>query len=105
MSKGGGSLAGAAALLLVAPGIHAQITAEDFDVNRAQLMQEQMFVPYIVDDTRRLRDVLDVGWLDEETPLLLFADDVGAMAFLTEQLAYHHIAQGEIAGEPWMVSF
>ncbi len=96
---------GAAALLLVAPGIHAQVTAEDFDVNRALLMQEQMFVPYIVDGTRGLRDVLEDGALDKETPLLLFADDVGAMAFLTEQLAYHHIAQGEIAGEPWMVSF
>ena len=24
---------------------------------------------------------------------------------LTDQMAYHHVAQGDIAGEPWMVSF
>jgi hypothetical protein len=27
------------------------------------------------------------------------------VALVTDQMAYHHVAQGEIAGEPWMVSF
>jgi hypothetical protein len=26
------------------------------------------------------------------------------LALLTKQMVYHHVAQGEIAGEPWMVS-
>jgi hypothetical protein len=29
----------------------------------------------------------------------------GRLAFLTDQMAYHHVAQGEMNGEPWMVSF
>jgi hypothetical protein len=31
--------------------------------------------------------------------------DAGALALLTQQMSYHHLAQGEMAGEPWMVSF
>ena len=27
------------------------------------------------------------------------------LTFLTMQMSYHHIAQGDLAGEPWMVSF
>jgi hypothetical protein len=29
----------------------------------------------------------------------------GLLAFLTDQMVYHHVAQGETNGEPWMVSF
>ena len=29
----------------------------------------------------------------------------GRLAFVMDQLAYHHVAQGELRGEPWMVSF
>jgi hypothetical protein len=31
--------------------------------------------------------------------------EAGRLALVTDQMAYHHVAQGEIAGEPWMVSF
>ena len=27
------------------------------------------------------------------------------LALSTMQMSYHHVAQGELAGEPWMVSF
>jgi len=27
------------------------------------------------------------------------------LALVTRQMAYHHVAQGELAGEPWMVTF
>jgi hypothetical protein len=26
------------------------------------------------------------------------------LALLTKQMIYHHVAQGEMSGEPWMVS-
>ena len=83
----------------------AQVTAETFDLERAWFGDEAMFVPFQVEETRLLRDALADGTIKKETALLVFEHEIGTLAFLTQQLAYHHIAQGEIAGEPWMVSF
>ena len=44
----------------------------------------------------RLRD-------DEE--LLVFERSGQARALLVRQMAYHHVAQGELAGEPYLVTF
>ena len=27
------------------------------------------------------------------------------LALVMDQMAYHHVAQGDMMGEPWMVSF
>jgi len=37
----------------------------------------------------------------------LIAFERGGMhrAFLAREMAYHHVAQGELAGEPYLVSF
>ena len=37
--------------------------------------------------------------------LLLMERDGAAIAFLARQMAYHHVAQGEFAGEPYLISF
>ncbi len=83
----------------------AQATADNFDVDRAFLGDETMFVPFEVTETRPLADVLEDGTLSGGTALLVFDHEMGKLAFVTQQLAYHHVAQGEMAGEPWMVSF
>lgn len=83
----------------------AQVTAETFDLERAWFSDEVMFVPFQVEETRLLIDALADGTVEMETALLVFEHEIGTLAFLTQQLAYHHIAQGEMAGEPWMVSF
>lgn len=92
-------------VLLTAGGASAQVTAETFDLRRAWFGDEVMFVPFQVEETRLLRDALADGTVKKETALLVFEHEIGTLAFLTQQLAYHHIAQGDIAGEPWMVSF
>lgn len=83
----------------------AQVTADDFDIDRAFLGDGTMFVPFVVTETRLLADALEDGTLSDGTALLVFDHEMGKLAFVTQQLAYHHVAQGEMAGEPWMVSF
>lgn len=83
----------------------AQVTADDFDIDRAFMSDETIFVPFEVTETVPLRDALEAGTVSEGTALLVFDHTMGKLAFVTQQLAYHHVAQGEMAGEPWMVSF
>ena len=80
-------------------------SAADFDISRAWLRDTTMFEPFRVTETRPLRDALADGEIGEDTPLLVVEHDAGKLALLTTQMAYHHVAQGEMAGEPWMVSF
>ena len=96
------SLAGLALMTGLAS---AQTTADDFDLDRAFMSDETIFVPFVVTETIPLREALDNGSISEATALLVFGHDMGNLAFVTQQLAYHHVAQGEMAGEPWMVSF
>lgn len=45
------------------------------------------------------------GYLQAQTRVLIMEHSKGRLALVTDQMAYHHTAQGEIDGEPWMVSF
>jgi hypothetical protein len=77
-----------------------------FDARRAHLNPT---------DERPLRNVLESGEILPETELVITeraaptatktTDDPTPLAFIDHQLAFHHVAQGEIAGHPWMVSF
>ncbi len=77
----------------------------DFDVNRATLSDKDDFQPFYAKTTRPLREALASGNVHEDTPILLMEGNREALALLTQQMCYHHVAQGEMAGEPWMVSF
>ncbi len=76
-----------------------------FDVDRAWMSDSTLFRPYLVDDTRLLRDALNDGLVEEDTGLLVVVGDESTLALITREMAYHHIAQGDLDGEPWMVSF
>jgi hypothetical protein len=91
------------ALIVTAP-LRAQEPAA-FDLDRVLLYDMTRFLPFNVSETRTLRDALDDGTIHDDTPLLVLEGRSGALALLVEQMAYHHVAQGELAGEPWMVSF
>jgi hypothetical protein len=41
----------------------------------------------------------------QDAPVLVVERDAATMVLLRRQLTYHHVAQGEMAGEPWMISF
>ncbi len=76
-----------------------------FEPGRAILDDAWGFDPFPVATTEPLKDALEAGKVREETPVLLLARGNTRLALLTEQMSYHHIAQGELEGEPWMVSF
>jgi len=75
---------------------------ESFDATRAQLKDPDMFERYRVPD--RGEPLREAG-LSNDTDVMLVERGGEARAFLLRQLTYHHLAQGDLAGEPYMVSF
>ena len=76
----------------------------EFDARRALLVRGDIFPPFRVRATRSLRDAL-AGELHADAPVVVAEQSAAPVALLRRQLAFHHVAQGEAAGEPWMVSF
>ena len=76
-----------------------------FDVNRAMLRDGSRFTPFLVEETQLLREALDQGVVDDDTPILVLEREGQRLALITREMMFHHVAQGEMAGEPWMVSF
>ena len=77
----------------------------DFDIDIARMGVGSRFEPFRVSESEPLRDAMSAGKLQGDTRVLVMDHPAGVLAFLTDQMAYHHVAQGEIDGEPWMVSF
>lgn len=76
--------------------------SEPFDPSRAWLRGPDMFRRFRVPDAGlRLRDTA----LKEETELLVFERGGLRRALVLQQMGYHHLAQGELAGRPYLVSF
>ncbi len=76
-----------------------------FEPGRAILDDAWGFDPFPVTKMEPLKSALEDGRVAEETGVLLLERGGTRLALLTEQMAFHHIAQGELEGEPWMVSF
>ncbi len=95
--------------LLVPPPLTAQQIVEagsdEFEVDRAMLLDSTVYVRFDVTETSALREALDDGLVQPQTRVLIMEHKNGRLALVTDQMAYHHTAQGEIDGEPWMVSF
>ena len=84
---------------------HAQTGAAEFDPSRAILRDSRVFEPFYVEETIPLREALSSGKLRKDTPLALLHNEAGLLTLVMSQLMYHHLAQGEMEGEPWLVSF
>ena len=80
-------------------------TAEDFDPDRAMLSDAPMFDAFYPTEYEPLSRARGDGRVDDDTALLVLKQGGSTLTFLTMQMSYHHIAQGDLAGEPWMVSF
>jgi hypothetical protein len=76
-----------------------------FEPGRAILSDLWGFDPFPVTKMEPLEDALNDGRVREDTAVLLLRRGGTRLALLTEQMSYHHIAQGELQGEPWMVAF
>jgi hypothetical protein len=98
-------LAGLAfAFVLPFTALDAQ-TAEDFDESRAYIGERPMFDAFYPDEYEPLADLRRSGRVNDDTALLVLRRGETTLTLLTMQMSYHHIAQGDLAGEPWMVSF
>ncbi len=98
------------AMLLVPSLVGAQqgspTDGPEFDISRWRDLGVGRFETNRVTETERLRDVLDAGTLRPDTPILLTQTATGPLAFVTDQMSFHHLAQGEAdGGEPWLASF
>ena len=103
------NLASLLASAVAAPAASGSLVAQevaDFDIERAYQADSTLYEPFRVGETRPLAEALRAGDADPLTSVLVIEHPrAGRLALVTDQMAYHHVAQGEIAGEPWMVSF
>jgi hypothetical protein len=98
---------GIGATAVAFPGLAAaqHPAAREFDIGRAWIVDSTIFVPFRVTSTTPLKEARSKGLVDDATAILVLEHGATRLALITSQMAYHHVAQGDIAGEPWMVSF
>ncbi len=93
-------------LALVAQTANAQATSADtFDINRFSSAGESWFETFYVEETQSLQSALDDEEVNEDTLVLITETAAGRLALLTDQMAFHHIAQGTTNGKDWMATF
>lgn len=65
-----------------------------------------LFTPFRVESTRSLSLAYEEEVVAPETELLVAVrSDRHVVALLRQQMAYHHVAQGQMGDEPWLVFF
>ena len=98
---------GVVAVLAVPMTSAAQSPADvnAFDISRFSDAIESYFHSFYVTETKSLQEVLGSGVIKPETQVLVTKTAEGSLALLTEQMAYHHVAQGVAGGKPWMATF
>ena len=75
----------------------------EFDVSRAMLRDKDLFSSFHVKSAYLLREVLDRGEVNDNTPILVMNHKAGTLTFLKHQIVSHHLAYGEMAGQQWMI--
>jgi hypothetical protein len=83
---------------------HPRKDMAEFDLNRANLRDKEIFPPLYVEKTVPLSEALARSDVRKDTHLMVIERKKKMLALLTKQMIYYHVAQGEIDGEPWMVS-
>ncbi|MFQ5553604.1 MAG: DUF3179 domain-containing (seleno)protein [Thermoplasmata archaeon] len=74
----------------------------EFDAGRARLQEPDLFQRFQVPEEG---EPLADANLDPAEMLLIVERGDARRAFLVRQMAYHHLAQGRLNGEPYLVSF
>jgi hypothetical protein len=75
-----------------------------FDITRLAA-NGGIFKTFDVEKTESLQKVLQDKRVAEDTPVLVTTTAAGDLALLTEQMVFHHIAQGNAGGKDWMAAF
>ena len=87
-------------------GYPSELTAAaTFDAKRAILSKRDMFRPLAVGRTEGLADALRGKKVRAETPVLVLEREGEALALLTSEMIFHHVAQGEWNGTPFLATF
>jgi hypothetical protein len=73
-----------------------------FDASRAKFDGADYFQRFRVSGAG---EPLASAGLSPKQDLLVFTVAGVRQVLLSHQMAYHHVAQGEVAGEPYLVSF
>lgn len=78
---------------------------DGFDTERAIFWERPNFVPLRDPEWSGLKEARRQGHVADETPVLVFDFAGETLVLVSTQMSYHHVAQGKMAGEPWMVTF
>jgi hypothetical protein len=73
-----------------------------FEIQRALLKGPDLFSRFTVSQSAT---ALSKAHLPDREQLLVFERAGEKRALLVRQMAYHHVAQGELAGEPFLIAF
>lgn len=76
-----------------------------FDIERFSNAGNGWFETFYVERTEPLRQALDDGRLRADTRMLVLETAGGNLALVTDQMAYHHLAQGTVDGKHWLATF
>jgi hypothetical protein len=76
-----------------------------FDIERFSNAGNGWFETFYVDETEALQQALDDEKLQDDTRMLVMETAGGNLAFVTDQMAYHHLAQGTVDGQHWLATF
>lgn len=90
---------------LLAVAMMYSTSAEEFDIERFSNAGEGWFETFHVEETHSLQDMLNAGRVSETMAVLVTETAVGKLALITDQMVYHHIAQGTANGKDWMATF
>ena len=78
---------------------------DGFDTGRAIFWERPNFTPLRDPEWESLRAARRAGRIADDTPVLTFVAGGETLVLVSSQMSYHHVAQGDIEGEPWMVTF
>ena len=78
---------------------------DGFDTDRAIFWARPNFTPFRDPEWQSLRRVRRAGDVTDQTTVVTFEVQGKTLALVSSQMAYHHVAQGDMEGEPWMVTF
>jgi len=76
-----------------------------FDMTRFSNAGNGWFKTFYVTETQPLRKALDDAKVAADTRDLVLSIAGGKLALLTDQMSFHHIAQGTASGKTWMATF
>jgi len=76
-----------------------------FEIGRLNSENYGAFEPFYVTETQPLGKAFEDGKVAADTRLLVTETAAGRLALLTDQMAYHHLAQGRAGGKDWMATF